>query len=177
MDNAWQVSTRFRRGVPADAGRLAEFAARSFTDTYAAHNTLEDMHAYLSAAYGVAQQTRELTDPAMITMLAELNDDIVGYALLRGGSTPADIPLDAPVEIYRFYVDAAAHGTGLAQRLMAESLMAAQDLGGRHVWLGVWERNARAIAFYMKAGFRDVGTQHFQLGADRQTDRVLLLDL
>jgi ribosomal protein S18 acetylase RimI-like enzyme len=113
----------------------------------------------------------------MITVLAERGDDIVGYALLRRGVSPPDIPLDGPVEIYRFYVDAPAHGTGVAQRLMAESLDAAQDLGGRRVWLGVWERNARAIAFYMKCGFRDIGTQYFQLGGDRQTDRVLALDL
>ena len=80
---------------------------------------------------------------------------------------------DAPVEIYRFYVDATAHGTGVAQRLMSEALAAARDLGGTHAWLGVWERNPRAIAFYFKCGFRDVGRQLFQLGADSQTDRVL----
>ena len=171
------MSTRYRRGVPADAARLAEFAARAFADTYGAHNTPEDMRAYTAGAYGVPQQTRELTDPAMTTVLAESNEHIVGYALLRRDISPPGVTLDAPVEIYRFYVDSPAHGTGVAQRLMAESLMAAQDLGGRQVWLGVWENNPRAIAFYKKCGFRDVGTQYFQLGTDRQTDRVLALTL
>jgi ribosomal protein S18 acetylase RimI-like enzyme len=171
------MNTRYRRGVPADAARLAEFAARTFTETYEKHNTPEDMRAYLAGAFGVAQQARELSDPAMVAVLAESGDAIVGYALLRRGGSPPGSQLDAPIEIYRFYVDSAAHGTGVAQRLMAESLMAAQDLGGRQVWLGVWERNPRAIAFYMKCGFRDVGTQLFQLGADLQTDRVLVQNL
>jgi ribosomal protein S18 acetylase RimI-like enzyme len=57
---------------------------------------------------------------------------------------------------------------------MSEVHRAAPELGGRQLWLGVWERNARAIAFYKKIGFVDVGSHDFYVGADRQTDRVLL---
>ena len=49
----------------------------------------------------------------------------------------------------------------------------ASSLGATRVWLGVWEKNARAIAFYAKCGFRDVGSQPFLLGSDLQTDRVM----
>ena len=84
---------------------------------------------------------------------------------------------ERPVEIYRFYVDRSAHGTGVAAELMIAAIDAARDLGGAHVWLGVWERNARALAFYAKSGFRDIGVQIFQLGTDRQTDRVLIRPL
>jgi ribosomal protein S18 acetylase RimI-like enzyme len=160
--------------VPADAAALAAFATRTFTDTYAAHNTEEDLHAYLAGAYGVPQQTRELTDPEMITVLAEGAAGIIGYAQLRRKDLPLCVTHERPVEIYRFYVDRAAHGTGVAARLMGGALAAARDLGGKHAWLGVWERNARAIAFYKKQGFVDVGTQDFLLGSDRQTDRVLV---
>jgi ribosomal protein S18 acetylase RimI-like enzyme len=167
----------YRRAVPADAPALAAFATCTFTDTYASHNTDEDMRAYLAGAYGVDHQTRELTDPEMITVLAESSNGIVGFAQLRRKAVPACITQSRPVEVYRFYVDQPAHGTGVAGRLMAEAIGAARDLGGEHLWLGVWERNDRAIAFYRKQGFEDVGTQTFQLGADRQTDRVLVLPL
>ena len=163
-----------RRAEPADAPALASFATRAFTDTYAIHNTEEDLRAYLAAAYGIPQQTRELTDPQMITVLAEGAVGIVGYAQLRRKEVPPCVTHERPVEIYRFYVDRTAHGTGVAARLMGESLAAVRDLGGKHAWLGVWERNARALAFYMKQGFMDVGTQDFLLGSDRQTDRVLV---
>ena len=171
------MSTTFRRATDADAADLATFASRTFTDTYAAHNTPENMRAYLAQAYGVEQQRREIGDPAMVTLLTESDGQLVGYAQLRRASAPPIGAYDRPVEIYRFYVDARAHGTGVAQRLMAEATVEARALGGGHLWLAVWERNPRAIAFYMKSGFRDIGTQHFQLGADRQTDRVLVLDL
>jgi ribosomal protein S18 acetylase RimI-like enzyme len=57
---------------------------------------------------------------------------------------------------------------------MAEAKTAARDLGGCHVWLGVWEQNPRAIAFYLKSGFVERGTRDFMVGTDRQTDRVLV---
>lgn len=164
-----------RRGVANDAAALAEFSARTFTDTYAAHNTAANLRAHLDTAFGVPQQTRELTDPAASTVIAEWSGAIAGYAQLRRAPAPSCVTAEAPIEIHRFYVDRSAHGTGLAALLMTEAHRAAWALGGRHVWLGVWERNARAIAFYRKSGFVDVGTQDFFVGADRQTDRVVVM--
>jgi ribosomal protein S18 acetylase RimI-like enzyme len=51
---------------------------------------------------------------------------------------------------------------------------AARSRGARTLWLGVWERNARGIAFYRKCGFRPAGTQTFVLGTDPQRDLVLV---
>lgn len=167
----------YRRAVPGDAARLAAFATRAFTDTYASHNTPDDMRDYLVASYGVEHQTRELADPDMITVLAESDDTIVGYAQVRRKETPACVTDGEPAEIYRLYVDVSAHGKGVAQGLMNECLAAARDLGANHIWLGVWEKNARAIAFYRKSGFREVGTQYFQLGSDRQRDLVVVRSL
>ena len=78
------------------------------------------------------------------------------------------------VEISRFYVDRRHHGRGIAQALMAEAYQAAGELGGKTIWLGVWERNPRAIAFYAKSGFVDVGSHPFLVGSDLQTDRVMV---
>ena len=83
------------------------------------------------------------------------------------------MPPGASIELHRFYLDRAAHGSGLAQRLMQASLAAAARQGAAVVWLGVWERNPRAIRFYERIGFADVGSQTFVVGTDRQTDRVM----
>jgi ribosomal protein S18 acetylase RimI-like enzyme len=77
------------------------------------------------------------------------------------------------VEIVRFYVDRAWRGTGLAAALMDAAAEEARGRGARSLWLGVWERNPRAIRFYEKCGFRDVGSQDFVLGSDVQRDRVM----
>ena len=164
----------YRRGTTDDASRLAEFATRTFTHTYAEFNTAEDMRSYLGVSFGVEPQRRELADPAMITVLAESGDALIGYAQVRRKEHPPFVSQENPAEIYRFYVDASAHGKGVAQRLMGESMNAARDLGAKHIWLGVWERNARAIAFYRKCAFSEIGEQYFQLGSDRQRDLVLV---
>ena len=67
------------------------------------------------------------------------------------------------------------HGRGVAQRLMQHVREAARALGARDVWLSVWERNPRAIAFYAKCGFRDVGSKDFFVGQDRQRDHVMVM--
>jgi ribosomal protein S18 acetylase RimI-like enzyme len=126
------------------------------------------------SAYGVQQQTRELGDGCWWTVLMETADALAGYAQVRLEPSPTGAAESADIEIHRFYVDAPFHGRGAGALLMAAALDAARALGGRRVWLGVWERNTRAIRFYEKQGFRDAGTTHFFVGPDRQLDRVMV---
>lgn len=163
-----------RRGEPADAAVLAAFAARTFAETFGPDNGPSDMEAHLASAYGVTQQGRELADSRCITVLIHAGETLAAYAQVRRHQPPACVTDEEPVELHRFYVDLPWHGQGVAQRLMEAVHQAARDLGGRTLWLGVWERNPRAIAFYLKSGWRDTGATTFCVGPDRQTDRVMV---
>lgn len=154
-----------RRATPADAAALAALALETFVDAFGADNRPEDIAAYTSAEFGEAQQRREIEDPDIVTLLA----DSIAYAQLR--RTP-DSP-HGEVELARFYVHRAHRGRGVAQTLMDTVTANARALGTARLWLGVWERNARAIAFYRKCGFVQCGTQPFLLGSDLQTDWVM----
>lgn len=165
------------RGVAEDAGELAAFAARSFSESFSDQNNPDDMREHLAKNYGPEQQAAELADASVITLMAKTDTETVAYAQVRDRQPPACVDAPNPIELHRFYVDRRAHGTGLAAELMQEALAAAAELGGSHVWLGCWERNARAIAFYKKHGFADVGTTYYMVGPDRQTDRVLVASL
>jgi GNAT superfamily N-acetyltransferase len=166
---------QIRRGVPDDAPALAAFAERTFVETFSADNDPRDMAAYVERTYGVAQQGAELADPGVTTLLAHRDGRLVGFAQIRRHMPPPCISDATAIELRRFYVDRPVQGTGLAQLLIAAVFDAAREVGARHVWLGVWERNSRAIAFYRKCGFADVGSQPFVLGADHQTDRVMVV--
>jgi ribosomal protein S18 acetylase RimI-like enzyme len=170
--NALEPTVTIRHARPVDAYRLATFAKRAFQETFAAQNTPEDMHLYLSAAFGDARQLSELEDSDSITLLAEYGTTLVGYAQLHVGAPPSCVPHREAVELVRFYIDHTLHGRGLAHTLMQATLGAAASRA-QSVWLGVWERNARAIAFYLKWRFVDVGSHVFMLGSDRQTDRIM----
>ena len=165
---------RIRIAVESDASDLAAFAARTFEETFAPHNRPEDMRAHLTKAFGIAQQTQELLNPDMVTLLVFHDAVLVAFAQVKRQGPPPGIDADAPIELHRFYVDRTAHGKGVAQQLMCAVHAAAREFGGQALWLGVWEHNPRAIAFYRKVGFVDRGSHDFVVGQDRQTDRVLV---
>jgi ribosomal protein S18 acetylase RimI-like enzyme len=165
-----------RQAAPSDARALAAFAAEAFADTFAADNTPEDMASYLGEAFGEIRQRAELSDPACTVLLAERDDKVTGYAMLRDGAVPLDaggVELGNAMEIARLYSGRQWIGTGVGAALMQRCLALAATHGRDWIWLAVWEHNARAIAFYSRWGFTDVGSQHFQLGSDRQTDRIM----
>jgi diamine N-acetyltransferase len=162
-----------RAAAARDAEALAPFAERTFRDTFGPHNRAEDMDGYCSAAFTVERQRAELGDPARQVLLLERAGELAGYAMLWAGPVPTCVTGDDPIELLRFYIDGAWHGRGLAGELMDATMAAAAARGARTVFLAVWERNLRAIAFYAKRGFRDVGSRPFQLGSDVQTDRIM----
>ncbi len=163
----------FRIAAEPDAELLAEFAERTFRETFGAGNRAEDMELYVGQVYGRDRQRAEILDPAVVTMLAEEGGALAGFVQLRRGEAPACVAGPAPVEIWRFYVDRPWQGSGLAGRMMAEASARARAQGGATIWLAVWERNARAMAFYRKCGLAVVGDQPFLLGTDRQRDLVM----
>ncbi len=98
---------------------------------------------------------------------------MLAFAQLQRRPPPEAVTLPDALSLDRFYVDARWHGHGLAARLLAGVIDAARAQGAPGLWLTVWERNPRAIAFYLKNGFVDVGQAVFVVGDDRQTDRLM----
>jgi diamine N-acetyltransferase len=166
-----------RLGRPDDAASLADLARTTFYDTFAATNDASDMALHLQRAYGVPQQTAELQDPGIATLLYEKEKQAVAYAQLRGDHVPDCVTGAAPIELWRFYVAKGFHGQGVAQALMERVKAEARARGARTLWLGVWEHNLRARAFYAKCGFADAGKHIFLFGTDPQTDVVMTLAL
>lgn len=162
-----------RRATPADAALLASLAATTFSDTFGADNTPANMAQYMAESFGEGIQRGELADPRRTVFFAERAGEAVGYMMLREGPAP-DVIRDAdPIEIARLYATKQCLGAGIGAALMQRCLDESAARGRRTIWLGVWEHNARAIAFYRRWGFADVGTTTFMLGHDRQTDRVM----
>jgi diamine N-acetyltransferase len=163
-----------RHASSADALALAELGARTFTQAFGADNRPEDLVAHLEESYGESRQRQEIEDPAFVTLLAVDGERLTGFAQLRRQDSPPGLTLPDCVELYRFYLDREVQGTGVAQHLMAAVKAAASAMGCRNLWLGTWERNSRAIAFYAKCGFVDRGSKIFVVGEDRQIDRVMV---
>jgi ribosomal protein S18 acetylase RimI-like enzyme len=174
VGRVYDVAVNIRPATPDDAEVLAELARRTFHDTFAATNDPTDMALYLSRAFGIDQQTRELEDRDIATLLVEIDGQAVAFAQLRSGHVPECVSGDKPVELWRFYVSREWHGRGIAPALMERVKAVARERGAGTLWLGVWERNDRARAFYVKCGFADAGEHIFLFGTDPQTDLVMV---
>ncbi len=168
-----QTSTRIRRARDDDAFALATLAASTFLAAFAESNNAADMQLHCETAYGQSIQLAEIRDVGRETWLAEVEGNLLAYAQLRLNACSDLIRDPRAVEIQRFYVDASRHGSGLAHELMTLALERGGAAGAETLWLGVWERNPKAIAFYRKWGFDVVGEHRFQLGQDPQRDLIM----
>lgn len=149
---------------------LTALAARTFYDAFAATNTPENMQLYMSAAFTVEQIAAELRDPLSTFWLAELNGQLVGYAKLVRGEVPECVPKTPAIELSRLYIDQHVLGAGVGAALLQTCFDFARQEDFAAMFLGVWEHNPRAQAFYRKWGFERVGEHLFQMGDDAQTD-------
>src|SRR3984957_7573315 len=168
-----QAGIRIRRAVDDDALALSLLAERTFCDAFADSNTAENMRLHCASTYGQALQLAEIRAPGCETWVAEAGNRLLAYVQLRLDAVSSVILDERPVEIQRFYVDAAHHGTGLAPHLMQHVVARVEAGGSQARWLGVWEGNARAVGFDRKWGFDVVGEEIFKVGDDPQRDLVM----
>jgi ribosomal protein S18 acetylase RimI-like enzyme len=162
-----------RRARVEDAKLLAELGAQTFAETFTDDNKPEDMAAYLAASFNLEKLTVELTDPLSIFFIAEGGGHAAGYAKIHAGEALEGVENQKPIELVRLYVSRKWLGRGVGQALMQRCLNEARKLGFQTIWLGVWEHNSRALAFYRKWDFHEVGEHTFQLGSDQQRDILM----
>jgi ribosomal protein S18 acetylase RimI-like enzyme len=156
---------------------LAELGARTFHDSFAEDNTAENINLYIKQSFSPEIQARELSEPRNIFLIAEVESIPVGYAQLLSNHRNEFITGGRTLELRRIYVLREQIGRGIGKELMTASVQEARQRGCASLWLGVWEKNQRAIEFYKRWGFREVGTHIFKLGNDPQRDLVMVLEL
>lgn len=162
-----------RRATVDDAETLARFAGRVFRESYQEGADPHELELHISSKFGLVQQRGELLDRDMTTLLLYQDAEVAGYAQVRRAASPECVSSAAAFNLFRFYVDQRWHGSGVAATLMRAVLSEAGSFAADSVWLGVWAENHRAIAFYRKHGFEDVGTHLFQFGSEKHLDRVM----
>jgi ribosomal protein S18 acetylase RimI-like enzyme len=156
-----------------DAEAIISLGIRTFRDTFDEYNTPENMMLYLNSTFTLRRIREELQEPESVFFLAEDDDVAIGYARVRRSEVPEGLDAKAPLEIERLYVDKKYLGKRVGHHLMNTCLRHAKDHGHDLVWLGVWEHNERALAFYQKWGFEHFGQHVFMLGHDAQTDLLM----
>lgn len=171
------MSIFLRACTIGDIDILRELSLKTYYETFAHLNTPEDMAAYLEDAFNVERLTKELNDPNSSFFLLYADDSLVGYLKLNEAPSQTDINDPLSLEIERIYVSSEFQGTGLGGYLMEQAITIATERNKKYAWLGVWEKNEKAICFYKRNRFYEIGTHTFVMGEDVQTDYVMRKDL
>ncbi len=131
----------------------------------------------MKEAFTAGRIAAAMMQPGTVYLLAETPPNVFGFTMLAPEPPPACVTAPSPVRLVKLYVSAAAIGAGVGAALMRAGIEWARNAGYKSLWLGVWERNQRAIAFYERWGFVPVGAEVFRLGGDDQTDVLMQLAL
>lgn len=154
-----------------DAASLARFATQAFTDTYRDLDKAEDIADYCAEHFQPAVLAEVIADPACATFLAHVGEQLAGYAIVRDKPPPPCVT-GAATQLWRLYLDQAFIGQKLGARLMQQAQAEARRRGAATLWLGVYDRNVRAIEFYRRFGFTQVGVSEFLFGGVIYADPI-----
>lgn len=162
-----------RLATAQDAGLIADMSRQTFYETFAAENSQENMDKFMNEQFSREKLVAEVSEPGNIFFLAYDGDTATGYAKMREGEKQAEFGGKPAIEIARIYASTTSIGKGTGSSLMQRCIDMAKEMGRDIIWLGVWEKNERAIRFYERWGFQQFGTHDFVLGTDVQTDWLM----
>lgn len=160
-----------------DIETLQKISRQTFTETFGSQNTAEDLAKFLNEEYDFDKLKAEVENPESFYYFCYFEDELAGYLKLNIGLAQTEADYPEALEIQRIYVLREYQGQKIGLAMMQHALAVAKKLKKPQVWLGVWENNFKAQAFYQKFGFEKVGSHDFVLGDDIQTDYILMKKL
>ena len=160
-----------------DVHELQKISSLTFTETFEEQNTPEHMHAYLEKAFNLPQLGKELANPSSRFFFVLVDGQVAGYLKLNTDDAQTEDMGAEALEVERIYISNNFQKLGLGKQLMEKALQMAVELGKKKIWLGVWEHNANAIAFYQRKGFVKTGEHSFFMGDDEQIDWIMVKEL
>ena len=167
----------FKKCVQEDVDTLRDFSRKTYRETFSPMNTASNMKAYLEQAYNTDRLRGELSDGNASFFFLYADGELAGYLKTNESPSQTDVNDELSLEIEKIYVAKAFQGKGLGRVLMNKAVDLAKEKGKSYIWLGVWEKNGKAISFYEKNGFYKIGSHPFVMGDETQTDYIMRRDL
>ncbi|WP_077625106.1 GNAT family N-acetyltransferase [Sediminibacillus massiliensis] len=167
------MSIKMKLCTLGNAQTLQEISQETFMETFEDQNTPENMKAYMEKAFNLKQIEKELANPSSQFFFVHFNQEIAGYLKINTGEAQTEEMGDDCLEIERIYIRHYFQRHGLGKYLLGKAMEIAQEHNLHKIWLGVWEENENAIAFYQKMGFVQTGAHAFYMGDEEQTDLIM----
>ncbi|MBU5439717.1 GNAT family N-acetyltransferase [Tissierella sp. MSJ-40] len=156
-----------------DLPKLLEISYETFNETFKNQNSPENIKAYLERAFNLKQLEKELSNISSQFFFVYLNNEVAGYLKININDAQSEEMSDESLEIERIYIKRKFQKHGLGMYLLNKAIEIAMEFNKKKIWLGVWEKNENAIAFYEKMGFVQTGSHSFYMGNEEQVDFIM----
>ncbi|MFC4025565.1 GNAT family N-acetyltransferase [Oceanobacillus longus] len=168
------MTTTIKRCTQKELHELQAISITTFTETFKDRNSPEHLHAYLEKAYDLKQLEREVANPSSQFFFVSFNKEVAGYLKVNTDDAQTEVMDDDSLEVERIYIRKTFQKYGLGKLLLNKAFEIALEQQKKSIWLGVWEANENAIAFYQKKGFVQKGSHSFFMGDDEQVDLIMV---
>ncbi|MGG7620765.1 GNAT family N-acetyltransferase [Bacillus coreaensis] len=156
-----------------DSHQLQEISYETFNETFKDQNSPENMKAYLESAFNLNQLVKELSNNSSEFFFVYFENEVAGYLKINTNDAQSEEMGDESLEIERIYIKNKFQKHGLGKYLLNQAIEIAMLRQKKNIWLGVWEQNENAIAFYQKMGFVQTGAHSFYMGDEEQKDFIM----
>jgi ribosomal protein S18 acetylase RimI-like enzyme len=161
----------------SDLNKLISISRKTFIDAFEVENNPDDFKAYMKNAFSKEQLLMELADPHMSFYLVFSENEVLGYFKLNENEAQRDTKDKNAIELERIYVKSTFQGNQIGHWMLNHIKHIATKKNKSYLWLGVWEKNSKAIRFYEKNGFIKFGKHPYYIGSDKQMDWLMKLNL
>ncbi len=167
------MATILKKATPSDTELIVNLGRETYYDAFHAVNSEETMSLYLAEAFNETKIGEELMHPGSEFHILYREGEPAGYIKVNLSSAQSDIKDPESLELERIYVRQRFKGLGCGRVLMEEAFSIARNKDCSYIWLGVWEKNSAALAFYSRMGFVKFGGHQFRMGDELQDDFLL----
>jgi len=167
------MSINIKKCTLEDSHKLQEISYETFNESFKDQNSPKNMNAYLERAFNIKQVEEELTNISSQFFFVYFNNEVAGYLKVNINDAQSENMGDESLEIERIYIKNHFQKHGLGKYLLTTVMEIAMECNKKKIWLGVWEKNENAIAFYKKMGFVQTGSHSFYMGDEEQTDFIM----
>ncbi|MCY8346171.1 GNAT family N-acetyltransferase [Bacillus haynesii] len=167
------MTVKIKKCTLEDLHKLQEIGYETFNETFKDQNSPENMKAYLDKAFNLKQLEKELSNRSSQFFFVYVSNEIAGYLKVNTDEAQSEKMDGESLEIERIYIKNNFQNHGLGKYLFNKAVEIAKERNKKKIWLGVWEKNENAIAFYKKMGFVQTGAHSFYMGDDEQTDLIM----
>lgn len=169
-----EMVTNIKKCTLEDLHKLREISYDTFNETFRDQNSLENITAYLEKTFNLEQLKQELSDAFSQFFFIYFKNELAGYLKVNINDAQTEEMGEEALEVERIYIKKHFKKNKLGTKLLSKAIDIAQEYRKKQIWLGVWEKNETAIAFYKNMGFIQTETHSFFMGDEEQFDFIMI---